>query len=326
MSGRALCVGDINADIILRRAKGAAPGQRATDGKLHAGGTAANTAAGLSKLGCPTAMVSRVGADSFGRFALDALRGAGVDVSGVVMMPERFTLLTITAFTESDDRDMGAMFPEEHPAISFLESGDLTDEAIAGAAVAHFTGVPVEMTSAAPAVLDMMRRCREAGVTVSFDMNLRQLASRWDDGVAANIARAVALGDILFASGKEELRLFYRTEDYLAKARELHGGGIRIVVCKNGADGAAAFSAKGCYAIPAADVPVVDTLGAGDTFNAGFLAAFCDGRDLRDCLLWGTAAAAFSLRCFGPMAGPTAAEIGPFIEQCGLHRGMIREL
>jgi sugar/nucleoside kinase (ribokinase family) len=155
-----------------------------------------------------------------------------------------------------------------------------------------------------PNLRELLADARAAGATTSFDPNWDP-DERWDGGIVDALAEA----DLFFANDEEAKRLA-RTDSAENAARALAAHGP-VVVVKLGADGALAVSGGDLVRVPAVQVEVADTVGAGDSFNAGFLFGFLDGRSVEDSLAFGAACGALSARApGGTTAQATIAEAG----------------
>jgi sugar/nucleoside kinase (ribokinase family) len=148
----------------------------------------------------------------------------------------------------------------------------------------------------------LLAEARAAGATTSLDPNWDP-DEDWDHG----LQRALRELDVLFANGEEAKRIA-GVGDVENAARTLASAGTRVVV-KLGSEGALAVEADTVLRARALEVDVVDTVGAGDSFNAGFLAGFLDGRDAKDCLGLACVCGSLSTRAAGGTAAqPTLVE------------------
>jgi 2-dehydro-3-deoxygluconokinase len=134
-------------------------------------------------------------------------------------------------------------------------------------------------------------------VLVSFDVNYR--ARLWSPDAARGVLSAIAArADVVFASD-DELHLIAAGDDEASRVRALLDGGVREVVLTRGGDGSAVFTATESAASAARSVAVVDTIGAGDAFTAGYLSALLDGLPLADRLDRGAVLGAFAVSASG---------------------------
>jgi sugar/nucleoside kinase (ribokinase family) len=303
-----LVVGEINPDIVVGDpdpvpAFGEVERLVASIG-LTVGSSSAIFACGAARLGLRTAFVGVVGADPFGRFMLEAMAARGVDVSACTIDPDRPTGATVI-LTSGRDRAMltamgtiGALEVDTIP----VDMQDRTRHLHSGCFFLQETSrdrLPAFFATA-----------RARGVTTSFDTNWDP-SGRWD-----GVAEMLGACDVFLPNEAEACRIA-RRDDVDEAARELvrmgaadRTDGGPIVAVKLGAKGAIAAGPEGVIVRQAAmPVDPVDTTGAGDSFNAGFLRAWLDGGSLADALRLGVVCGALSTRAQGGVDGqPTLDE------------------
>lgn len=265
---------------------------------MSLGGAETNVAIGLARLGHSVRWAGRLGADEVGRFALRTLQAEGVLTDAVVHDP---SLPTGIMLLEKRIADVSrAAYYRAGSAGSALRVEDLSAALNAGPKVLHFTGItPALSDSAAEATLWAAETARERGITVSFDVNYR--AKLWDRESASTVLTVLAgLADIVIAS-EDEIGLVGGS-DAAAESElvgELQARGTADVVIKRGSDGATAYSSDGTHHRDALTVPVVDTVGAGDAFTAGYLSALLEGKSTDERLLRGVTLGAFAVAATG---------------------------
>jgi sugar/nucleoside kinase (ribokinase family) len=295
-----LVIGDANPDVILSGAPRELPyaqhEQLVDDGAMVLGGSAAITACGAARLGLRTAFVGRVGADALGRFALDALTERGVDVSGCVIDPDVSTALTVILAAGGDRAILTA------PGCLFrLAVGDVDPELLRAARHVHVSSYFLLPRLAADLPV-WFRKIRARGATTSLDTN-DDPAGQW-----AGVAAALAETDVALPNEAEALALAGRTDGDVGAAAEWLAGMTGLPVIKRGEAGALAW-AGGPITVPGPEMEPVDTVGAGDSFNAGFLAGRLTGLDLPASLRLAVACGSMSTRAAGGTAAqPTMAE------------------
>ena len=242
--------------------------RQATSLRVSFGGAESNVAIGVARLGLPAAWCGRVGADPFGDLIVTALRGEGVDVSGVIRDPEKPTSLMF-----KERRTPGSirvLYYRAGGPGSRLTPDDLDPARLQSAQVLHLTGItPALSASAAATVRSAAARAREAGALVSLDLNYR--SALWSpEQAAAEYADLIALSDLVFASD-DEAEIVGLTGTPAELAAGLASMGPATAVIKLGARGAVAFADGQHYEVAAVPVTAVDAVGAGDAFVAGYL-------------------------------------------------------
>lgn len=284
--------------------------------RLHVAGAEANVAVGLARLGHRVAFIGRVGADGFGTRIVRTLRGEDVDVAGLTVDPSGPTGLMV--------RERRGVGPSEVAYHRTASAGTRLGPEDVAAAVRrgvfararwlHLTGItPALSDSCRAAVAAALAAGRAEGLTVSFDVNLRRRL--WSDSESASVLRdLVAQVDVVIADEVEAalvagLDAQTGPESLAAALVEL---GPSLAVIKLGADGCLAV-VRGGPAVRATGLPVatvVDPVGAGDAFSAGFIAARLDDADLVAALSWANACGAASVAVEGDMTGlPTRPEL-----------------
>ena len=173
-------------------------------------------------------------------------------------------------------------------------SAEAAVAAVEGATWLHVSGICLRVSPAAEALLAAMEGAQAAGVPVSFDLNLRLENWGWDDGFREVVESAASLSDVVLGAAVDEIVPLVGIEDPVRAATTL-AGDRRLVIARLGADGAVACSAAGAEAVDGFEVEVVDTAGAGDAFNAGFIAACLANADVVEAVGWGNAVAALSV-------------------------------
>jgi 2-dehydro-3-deoxygluconokinase len=268
-------------------------------------GAEANVAAGLAGAGVPVAYVSRVGADPAGRLLREALAGRGVDVGALGEDPGRPTGWYAKETLPSVGGEPASRMHYRRAGSAASAMGpDLLDEPAVAAVLArsrlvHTSGITPALSPACAALVHaLVRRPRRSTATVSFDVNWRE--QLWPDGDPAPVVELAGAADVVLVGGDEAERVF-GTQDPAALRRQLPGP--RWIVLKDGARRALAIDRDGSAAEQEAlRVDVVEPVGAGDAFAAGFLAGLVQGEDVLRCLRRGHVSAAAVLTVPGDSA------------------------
>ncbi len=298
------------------------------------GGAESNVAVGLVRLGVPVSWVGRVGDDSLGNRVVREIRGEGVDVRAT-LDPDAPTGLMLKEF-----RGRGTSrvtYYRANSAGSRLNPADVGPGVVESASLVHLTGItPLLSDSARAACLDVVRRARTAGVRISLDINYRASLAPADIA-AETIGELAAAADLVFGS-PEEIALVSPSiadaaeeslESVLARASNLEDDdaaiaglvgafdpeGRREVVVKRGSCGATTFLNGGSFTAPGHRVEVIDTVGAGDAFVAGYLSGDVQGWTIEQKLARANACGALMCTIPGDWeASPTPAEVDAFLD------------
>ncbi len=273
--------------------------------RLAVGGSSAITACGLARLGLRVAHGGIVGDDLLGHAVLEALRERGVDGSTVTIEPAIPTGATVHLGSGEDRAMLTAT-----GTIDRLRAEDVPREVLPHIRHIHAGSTAIQ-PRLRPGLPALYREARAAGVTSSFDTN-------WDpDRIWEGIDPMLAATDVFLPNEREAAlisgvmepleaahALVARAE---AAGRDPDAGPLTVVV-KLGADGALAVRGDEALRVPAERVEVVDSTGAGDGFNAGFIYGFLDGRPLAECLALGVACGSLSVRAIGGVDGQATLE------------------
>jgi ribokinase len=261
---------------------------------LELGGSANIFASQMAKLGAATAVIGYVGSDLFGNFILQRLMESGVDVSLVKRDNSVATGLGVT-LAEADDRAI----------LTFLGSIDLSrpcDLPVSPRSLCRHWHVasPFLLRGLRSAWRQFLANAKADGLTVSLDPNW-DADEKWD-----GIQDLLPLVDVFLPNDAEAIALT-GLADSTEAARQL-AKSVPLVVVKRGSKGAIAVRGDRVWETEASRVNTfdgtpIDTVGAGDNFDAGFLRAWMLGRDIDECLSLGRLCATASLTCAGGIQG-----------------------
>jgi sugar/nucleoside kinase (ribokinase family) len=306
---KVLVAGELNVDLVLQGYHAfPEPGKEVLvdDFVMVLGSASAICAMGLAKLGMSVSFLGKAGDDPWGHFCLDCLRGRGIDVSRALCKPSLKTGVT-AAITSSRDRALVSFLG----SIASLTASDVPDEALAEVDHLHVSSYFLQ-ERLRPGVKALFARARRLGVTTSLDPGFDPTET-WAPDLRATLEEV----DVFFPN-EDELRGLTGTDDPEKALRSLANGRSRIVA-KLGKGGAATLEGDDFLRVPAFATTPLDTTGAGDSFNAGFLHGWLAGAPTRDALRLGAACGALSTRGLGGTARqPDLAEAMAFIQAQGL--------
>jgi sugar/nucleoside kinase (ribokinase family) len=273
-----LVVGDCNPDLLLLGSDVVPEfGQReklVDTAQLLIGGSAAIAACGAARLGLGTAFVGAVGRDLLGTFMLDALADRGIDVSGCGADPERPTGITVALVGGADRAMLTAP-----GAIPLLTAAAIDRDLLRASRHLHVASFHL-LHGLRPGLEALVAESHAAGLTVSLDPQ-----GDPGGGDTALLSRLAAQVDVLFVNEQEDAAL--------------DSTGCPLVVVKRGPRGALARTPERTVEAAAPRVEVVDATGAGDSFDAGFLAARLAGEGVAAALALACACGALSTRALG---------------------------
>jgi sugar/nucleoside kinase (ribokinase family) len=302
---RILVIGEINADLILQGYRSfPVPGREVLvdDSKLVLGSASAICASGLARLGNDVAFIGRVGGDVLGKFCLDAMRERSIDVSRVIRDPKTPTGITVS-ITSSRDR---ALVTHLGAIRSF------TAEDVASTDFREFDHVHISayflQQGLRPGCAKVLEQATAAGATTSLDPGFDP-SEEWGE----DIERTLAHADLFFPNEVELQAVTGRSDP--RQAIQALENGRTLTVAKLGKMGALAIEAEAEIRRAAPSVETLDTTGAGDSFNAGFLHGWLHQRPLGECLRFGVACGSLSTRGLGGTeAQPERTELERFLK------------
>jgi len=255
-------------------------------------GAESNFAIALARLGLRAAWVSRLGADPFGRLIRRCVGSEGVEVHA----DDDPDAPTGIYFKERSGPDAVAVYYyRTGSAASKLRPEDVPEDLVRQARLLHFTGISLAVPGTlANATLYAVELARKHRVQVSFDPNLRPRL--WGEEAARRALEPVLHDLDLLLTGQNEIEILTGETDQWRQLAKLRRRAIRLVVIKRGAAGALVASDDRVVNVPPALVErVVDSVGAGDAFDAGFVAGHLNGLDLAECGKLGSAVGAAAL-------------------------------
>jgi 2-dehydro-3-deoxygluconokinase len=299
------------------------PGPSALAGELPAGaqlaGAEANVAVGLARMGVRSAWVGRLGADAYGDFLRRELEHRGVVTDAVQVDPGRPTGYYDKIVVRAEDGSVRSemRYRRAGSAASAMDTRFLAAEpvagALSGARLVHTSGITAALSPSCAAMMrELLGRPRPAGRLVSFDLNWRE--QLWPDGDPATVVELADLADIVLAGTDEAERVFGTAEP--AALRQQLPGPVTLLL-KDGARRAMVVDRAGAsQAVPALTVEVVEPIGAGDAFAAGYLAGVVRGDDPVRCLRRGHLSAAAVLTVAADTAALPADDLVDALLDC----------
>jgi 2-dehydro-3-deoxygluconokinase len=275
--------------------------------RVGVAGAESNLAIGVVRLGVPAHWIGRIGDDEFGELVAMTLRGQGVATKAIVDPGRPTGMIIKERRTSASTR---VWYRRAGSAGSRLRPDDLDPDVLQGAGVLHVTGItPALGGSAYAAVRTGVELAREARVPVSFDLNYR--AALWSSSEAAPVLKElIGQADIVFAT-EDEARLVSDGNGPAELAAALAQLGPSQVAIKLGERGAVVRVDGTTHEVPAEPVVMIDPVGAGDAFAAGYLAELWRGTDTNTRLRTAARAGAFAVAVSGDWEGlPTVCELG----------------
>jgi 5-dehydro-2-deoxygluconokinase len=255
----------------------------------HVGGSSANIAVGLARLGVRVGIISCVGKDLLADYLLEFLCQEGVDTQYVRLVEGYGTSLCLTEVSPPDR--FPQVFYRRRPADTQVSVGKPEQEFIRNSKMFVTNGTSLSASPAREATATALMTARKSHVRTVFDMDYRE--SSWNSPKeAGEQARKVIPWIDVILGNDDELYILTGERNGTAQAKTVFGMGASLLVRKLGAKGVEVYTANESFAVPPCPVQTLCTIGAGDGFAAGFLYALYREKDLTDCLNYGNAAAA----------------------------------
>jgi sugar/nucleoside kinase (ribokinase family) len=279
-------VGELNLDLImygLPRDLVLDREHLASGLSLTLGSSSAIFAHNLCALGTKVGFVSKIGTDPLGKIAAERLSAAGVDISRL----KQGTGKTSTGLT------VVLPYPQHryiltYPGTMFeMQSSDIDMDYVHRARHLHLSSFFLHR-ALRPRILDLFRQAKSAGLTTSLDTN-----DDPEDKWGQDLVEVLKYVDLFFPNDREAKKIAHTTD--LAQALNLLAGLCKVVVVKRGSGAAICRSGDEQWSSPPPAVKMVDDVGAGDTFDAGFIHLYLRGAKLEDCLAFANIAAAYSV-------------------------------
>ncbi|MCI4568364.1 carbohydrate kinase family protein [Lysobacter sp. CFH 32150] len=284
-----LVVGEINVDLICTGYRSfPEPGKEVLvdDFTMTLGSSSAICAMGLARLGNAVRFVGKVGADPWGDYCVATMRDAGIDVSRVVRDPAIKTGVTVS-ITSRRDRALVSYLG----SIGALRAEDVDGQALDGADHLHISSYFLQQ-GLRDNCGELLARASDAGLSTSLDPGFDP-AERWEH----DLLDALDAVDLFFPN-EVELRAITGEASILDGLRRLQNGRTRTIATL-GAEGCATLDGDALLQAVCYPIATVDSTGAGDSFNAGFLHAWLRRQPIADCLRWGAACGSLSTRGLG---------------------------
>ena len=304
-----IVLGDANVDMVIRlpdRTSGT-PDLANSVPQLYGGGSAANVAVALARLGVTVTMMGSVGDDGYGRWLRDDLNHEGVNTQGLTTVSDAFTPM-VMALIEPNGERLVVVWPPEGGADKQLKSDAINPALITSARWLHITGICLRASPARETVLYAMELAHKAGVKTSLDLNLRLELWGLDTATHKTFEQAIELSDVVFGNAEEEIMPLVGASSAENGAKSLCAN-KRIIVARQGDKGALVVTPQETFHSPAFQTQIVDTLGAGDAFSGGFIAAYMAEANVKEATKWGNAVAALKIAQSGARGLPSLEDL-----------------
>jgi 5-dehydro-2-deoxygluconokinase len=279
----------------------------------YLGGSSANMAVGLSRLGARVGMVSCLGDDSLSRFLLDFLQREHVETSHVQTAPGYLPSLCLTEVCPPDR--FPQVFYRRDPVDTMLDATDDDLRYITSGRMLVTNGTSLCGSPSRESTYRALEQAKSGGCQVVLDVDYRSMSWRKPEEAGLAVRLALPFVDVLIGN-ELELRLVAGVEDLDGATAKLQAAGVPTLVSKLGEKGTRVLTGCNSVYLPPYSVDVCSTIGAGDGFASGFLYGMLNRVPTIECLHYGNAAAAIvvsRLSCSEAM--PTLSEVEEMMRQ-----------
>jgi 2-dehydro-3-deoxygluconokinase len=284
--------------------------------KKQIGGAESNFAIGIARLGHKSGWISKVGDDPFGKYIVSFIRGEGVDTSRVRVDKGSPTGVYFKEFCQ--DHNPKIYYYRKGSAASNMNCCELDEEYIASAKYFHITGItPLLSETAREMVSKAIEIAKKNNVIISFDPNIRKKLCSEEE--CRKILRDILPQCDIFLPGYSEAKFLLHDGEPDELCKELLSMGIKTVAMKLGKEGCIVANSSMVKTIQGVKIEkVVDTVGAGDGFDAGFMTGMLNGWDIEKCGRLANVVGAMVVMVVGDMEGlPTMEEVSEFEDEVG---------
>lgn len=260
------------------------------------GGSPANLASNMARLGYKTAIISAVGTDNLGKYLVEKVTEAGVDTSLVIYdKNEPSSIVLVSRTTGTPD------FIPYRTADRMINPVNIPDDILQNCSVFHTTCWPLSKQPSQASVLDAAKRAKKAGCVLSADLNYAERV--WPDRKEAHdvIKEYLSNGALIKLSEDDAERFYGRAVEMEEVFKDFHSWGASLICYTLGSKGSVVSDGKELVFNKPEAVNVLDATGAGDSFWSGFLAAYLSGKSSKECAQAGANMAKIKLTTVGPI-------------------------
>ena len=309
-------IGDANVDLVIQMPKSIDVEnieKSQAEPNLYGGGSAANVAVAISRLGSPVEFIGGIGDDGYGKYVRDDLISEKVGTEGLHTIPNSFTPMVIATIMTDGER-MIVVWPPERDADLKLDLTHIDEDLISNSGWLHTSGMCLRASPVRETILESMKIAKEHGIPTSLDLNLRLELWGWEDGIRETTEKAMTLSDYVFGNAAEEI-IPISNKNNLEEALTFLSLDQKTIVARKGSSGSTAMSDGKTIETKAYPSKAIDTLGAGDAFCGGFIVSRMEGSSLEEALQWGNAVASLQINQPGARGVPSSDQVRSVLEE-----------
>ena len=278
---------------------------------LSSGGTCANVAAGLSKLGLKVKFFGTVGNDIYGKHVLEEMKNDNVDTRNLIVLDEHSTAMVIGIVQLNSERSL-FVWPPEGGAHEYLKFSLIDKEHLLESDWLHVSGISLRNDPIKTTMIEVMKLFKENNIPISFDLNIRAELWGLDLEFKETVYKAISYSDYIFGNSDEEIIPLTEKKTINEAAKAIIKED-QTLICRNGSDSVLAFSENSLITREVFNISPIDSIGAGDAFNTGFIYGIVNEQSLDKALEYGNAVAAYKLLGYGARHLPNEKELDEFI-------------
>ena len=316
MNKKIICCGDINGDLIIPYGEMINTLEKYNNGEcakhphvvLQPGGSIANTSLALAKLGESPYLIGKIGQDNCGKELLNKLRQNGV-ITSQILTNAGDTFVVLVVLNEVGERIMFPWFPSGKRTCDMLK-GESDAFNIEDCEWFHTGGLAMPDEGVHEReLLRFMSRCKKRGMTISFDLNLRPETYGLSKGRKELISTALNMSDYILGSGMDELGTITGASTLQNAAEQLAYDTGATVIARDGDKPVIVCNSNKITKVDTFNVHQLHKVGAGDSFDAGFIAAIRTGKRIETAVRWGNMCASYTISHLEPMTVPSINEL-----------------
>jgi fructokinase len=266
------------------------------------------------KLGLPTSFLGSIGDDQYGRYIQKDFKHEGINTDNLIIEKDLNTVGVFAFIDEFGERYLWG-WPRENQAFKEINLNKIDLQTIKSSSWVHTSGMAmVYNTSARYAIIKILKVAHEAGIPTSLDINLRVKNGNLNENYKKSVLKAMQYSAYVLGSGPEEFYYLNPEKNWLESAGML-ANPDRIIIARLGEEGSVGITPEETIKTKAFKVNVVDTVGAGDVYNAGFIFGRLNNKSLRECLQTGNAVSGYSVMHQGSRHTPNRKELETFLSE-----------
>jgi 5-dehydro-2-deoxygluconokinase len=288
--------------------------------KKYVGGSPANIAVGLARLGKKTGFIAKVSDDRFGEYVVDFFEKEGIDCSHITKAKNGEKLgLTFTEILSPNESSI--LMYRDGVADLMLETSDVDKDYIKSAKAILISGTALSQSPTREACLKAMLLAKKTDTKIIFDIDYRAYTWKNKDDISIYYSLVAENSDIIIGSREEydlTQSIVKTGATDLETANYFISKGNKIVVIKHGKLGSTAYTNDGqSYSIKPFPITALKSFGGGDGYGSSFIYGLIEGWDIMDCLEMGSASASMLVAAHGCSSFmPTLQEVKAFIAEC----------